>query len=565
GLLAAAALLVARPGPGDGPLPWRRWLRLHWPAMAGFVALTALMLWPLLPRLATHVPGHPGDAFEYVWKLELFSEQLLDRRQSPTFVPELMHPAGFELAHSEMTPANTLLGLPLTRLFGPIASYNLLNLASYVLSGFFCYLLIHRLGARRLAAFVGAIAFAFAVRRFYHLRGHLPLMPTQFLPLALYGLEGLLTRRRSWDAYVAAVGLALATWASLYYGTTFALFMAAYVPLRLGLRRVVPWAATSWRPLALGALVLVALVAPFAQPYLEVRAEGTALRQDLANLAVHAARPDDYLRPNPYHPLFGDWARQFQRGDGGEHLVAPGYSVMALAAVGLWLGRPRRLAVALAALIAATFVLTLGPFLALPGGALVPLPALLINQHVPLLDGIRVWNRVVLYLILCLACLIGLGLTAIRGRAYRTAACAAAALLLFELAAVTGYVPAGPRPVDRWLGARPGHGATIELPATPWPTGSQVLYASYQGRPSNLWYGTFPPPLFAEGLDALASFPSRRAINLLRRWGTAYVIVDEGALGPRAAEWAARAAALPELRLLYDEGGYRVYGLTARK
>lgn len=563
GLLILAALLVVRPQPGDGRLPWRAWLRLHWPALLGFVVLTALMQLPVLARLTTAIPGHPGDAFEYLWKLQLFSDSLVDLHRSPIFLPELMYPAGFELASSEITPANTLLGLPLTRLFGPIVSFNLLSLASYVLSGFFTYLLIHRLGARRLAAFVGAIVFAFTVRRFFQMyAGHLPLMPTQYLALALYGLEGLLTRRRSWDGFVTALGLALATWASLYFGTTFALFMAGYALLRTGLRPFAVWATATWRPLALGAVTLVALVAPFAQPYLELREQGATLRHERIHLEVHAARPGDYLPPNPYHPLFGAWAQQLHRLDGGEHLVSLGYSAMALATLGLLVARPRRLAIALAVLMAGCFVLTLGPFLDLPGGARIPLPALFIYEHVPILDGIRVWNRVVLYLVLCMAVLAGLALNELRGRAYVAGAVVAASVLLFELAATTTFTGAGPRPVDRWLAAQPARGATIELPATPVPGGAALYYTSFQDRPSNLWYGTFAPPLFAENSEALESFPSERAARLLQRWRTAYIIIDEAALQRRAPDWAARAAQLPQLKPVYSQDGYTVYRLA---
>lgn len=559
-LMVAAAAAVARPQPGEGRLPWRAWARLHWPALAGYVALTALMFLPILARLTSQIPGHPGDAFEYLWKLELFSDYLLERRQSPTFLPELMYPEGFELANSEITPANTLLGLPLTRLLGPIASFNLLNLASYVLSGFFSYLLIHRLGAGRLAAFVGGIVFAFTVRRYFQMSaGHLPLMPTQYLPLALYGLEGMLTRRRMWDAFVAAAALALATWASLYYGTTFALFMAAYALLRTGLRPLGAWLAATWRPLVLAAVVLAALVAPFAQPYLEIRGQGASLRHSLFHLSLHAAHPGDYLPPNPYHPLWGAWARPLHRSDGGEHVVTLGYSVMALSAIGLWAARPRRLVAALAALMAATFVLTLGPTLYLPGGGELPLPALFIYEHVPILDGIRVWNRVVLYIVLCAAVLTGLALSRASGRRYYALSGLAAAALLFELAAASPFTGAGPRAVDVWLGAQAGPGAAIELP--PLASGTDVFYASYQGRPSSVWYGTFTPPLYAENEAALDSFPGARALDVLERWQVRYVIVDERAMAAGRPGWEAELAAAGALEQAFRQDGFSVYVL----
>jgi len=569
--LAALAAALARPQPADGPLPWRDWWRAHRAALAGFVALTALMHLPLLLRFHTHIPGHPGDAFEYLWKLQIFSAYLVDRHQSPTFLPELMYPEGLELALSEITPANTLLGLPITRMFGPIVSFNSLNLVSYALSGFCTYLLARRLGARPLAAWVSGIIFAFALRRYFQMSaGHLPLMPTQYLPLALYGLHGLLTRQRNWDAFVAAVGLALATWASLYYGTTFALFLVGYAVLLIGPRRLPALAQVTWRPLLTGAIVLLALLAPFAQPYLEIRAQGVDMTHSIVHLRVHAARPGDFLLPNPYHPVWGGWAGQFQRYDGGEHVVFLGYSVILLMLISIWALRRQRLALTLVALSAITFVLTLGPELRLPGGATLPLPALFIYEHVPILNGIRIWNRVALYIVLAAALLTGLGLSILapRRRLYRAATLTAALLLIVELAAVSPFTTAEPRTVDLWLRAQQGRGAVIELPIGtpdyPLPSGSSLFYSLFYRKPSNMWYGTFNPPLYAEHVHALREFPAPQALRALQRLETEYLIVHAPALTAIWADWQRTVAAMPELERVYDDGFYTVFHLRQR-
>lgn len=566
--LAALAAALARPQPDEGPLPWREWWRAHRAALAGFVALTALMHLPLLLRFSTHIPGHPGDAFEYLWKLQIFSDYLIDRRQSPAFLPELMYPEGLELALSEITPANSLLGLPLTRMFGPIVSFNTLNLLSYVLSGFFTYLLARRLGAQPLAAWVAGIIFAFALRRYFQMSaGHLPHMPTQYLPLALYGLHGLLTRQRNWDAFVTAAGLALATWASLYFGSTFTLFLAGYVLLLIGPRRLPALLQTIWRPLVSGVVVLLALIVPFAQPYLEVRTQGVDMTHSIVHLQVHAARPGDFLLPNPYHPLWGAWAEQFQRRDGGEHVVFLGYTVILLMLISIWVLRRQRLTHTLVVLSAIAFVLTLGPELRLPGGAVLPLPALFIYEHVPVLNGIRVWNRVMLYIVLAAALLTGLGLSTLapQRRLYRTATLGAALLLIGELAAVSPFTTAEPRAVDLRLRAQPGQGAVIELPIGtpdyPLPSGSSLYYALFYRKPSNMWYGTFNPPLYAEHVHVLREFPAPEALRALQRLETEYLIVHTPALTAIWADWQETVAAAPELETVYNDGYYTVLHL----
>jgi hypothetical protein len=569
-LAALAAALLVRPQPGDtGHLPWRPWLRTHWPAFAGFVALTALMQMPLLPRLATQIPGHPGDAFEYVWKLQIFSDYLLERRQSPAFLPDLLYPEGLELAVSEMTPANTLLGLPLTALFGPVAAFNLLNLLSYLLSACCAYLLAHRLGAPRLAAWVGAIVFAFTLRRFFQMHaGHLPLMPTQYLPLALYGLEGLLTRRRSWDAFVAALGLALAAWASLYYGVALALFMGGYALLQCGLRGLAPWLQTSWRQLVLATVVLLALTAPFAQPYVELRGQGVATTHSLLQLEIHAARPLDYLRPNPYHPLWGD-AAQITPAGGGERFVMLGYVPMALMLAGLWAARGRRAVRTLALLSLGAFVLTLGPFLALPGGLRLPMPGLFIYEHVPVLNGIRIWNRFVILIALSAAVLASLALAGLARRParYYAGAAVAAILLIGELAAVTSFTRAEPRPVDLWLAQQPGRGAVIELPIDGLGeglSGNSLFHSLAYRKPSNMWYGTFYPPLYVESVEQLQQFPADAARQAMLRLGSEYLIVDVAGMDRRVPGWQETLATWPRLTQVHRWGGYTIYRLGRR-
>ncbi|EFO81268.1 hypothetical protein OSCT_0857 [Oscillochloris trichoides DG-6] len=229
--LLGLSTLVLQPQPTPLVLPWRQWFQHHWQALVGYTVLTGIMLYQILQNFTTAIPGYHGDAYEYLWKFQVFSDYLINKHQTPTFFSWLMYPEGFELANSEITTANTLLGVPLTWLFGPTVSFNILVLISAISSGFLTYLLACRLGVSRLAAWVGAIAFAFAIRRTQQMMGHMPLMPTQYLVLALYGLEGMISRRRTWDAFLTGMGLALTTWASLYYGVTFIFIYGWLCPL----------------------------------------------------------------------------------------------------------------------------------------------------------------------------------------------------------------------------------------------------------------------------------------------------------------------------------------------
>ncbi len=559
GVCFGLGALLIRPGSPERLAPVRDWLRLHWAAFVGYLGVTLLMLAPMLPNFTTDIASVPGDSYQFIWNMQWWNDALLKEHVTPTFVPQLMYPGGFELAFSEMTPAHTLLGIPTTWLFGAVTSYNLLVFGSYVLSGFFTYLLAQRLGARRSAAFVAGLIFAFTVRRFYqHNAGHLNLMSTQWIPLTLYGWEGLLTRKRRWDGFVAGMGLALTTWATWYYGTTMPPLLMLYALFRQPLRQL-PELIGAWQPVVIMSAVTLALVVPVAQPYLEVRMSGVELSHGLIHLEVHSSRPEEYFYPNPYSPFWGTWARQIHRNEGGEHFVAVSYTalLLALAGIGLWWRRERSLVVTLVVVALSTVVLTLGPFLYPPWGGRIALPALFIYEHVPVLNGIRVWNRLVIYVVLCMAMLGALALTALPRRIGRPAAAVSGLLVLIECFSILSHSTPRPRPLDAWLAQQPDQGALIHIPVG--PSGIPAFYSLYNGKPINIWNGTFEPPIYSENVGALRSFPSPAALAVLERWGTSYVVVDERALNQLVPDWQARIAELPELSLAYREGGASIY------
>src|SRR5262249_16262140 len=88
--------------------------RLHTPSPAP-AAVTSALPFPLIPPFATHiVGGYGGDNFEYLWKVQWFADALASGYGSPVFAPQVFYPTGADLTISELTPAHTLLGAPLT-------------------------------------------------------------------------------------------------------------------------------------------------------------------------------------------------------------------------------------------------------------------------------------------------------------------------------------------------------------------------------------------------------------------------------------------------------------------
>lgn len=556
--LAASIALLSRPPAEAAPIfPARRWLREHWPAFAGFALVTGLMLAPLLARLSSAIVGPAGDNFEYVWKMSWFAEALLVRRTTPIGSPQVYFPSDTELTISDMTPAHTLLWLPLTALAGPVVAYNLAVVLSFFLTACFTYLLARRLGAGRGPAWVAGLIFAFCLERTSHLiDGHFGMVGSQWLALTLYGWEGVLSRRRRWDAVVAGVGAALLVWTSSHYAATFPFLLAIYTAIRLSLPELRAL-LRDWRLPAIVLAIAVPLTLPLAQPYVDAMLRGDSYSHPYAQVLSNSATPRDYLLPSPYHPIWGDSARRLYGREGAEFYVAVGLTATALALAGLLAARRRREAWALAAALALAAVMSLGPELRLPGGGVLALPAKYLYSRAPIWGEIRNWSRMGMYVALCAALLAGLGLAALPRRWQALGVTIAAALVLAESATAWPLSSTAPRPVDTWLREQPGQGAFVQIPR---PAGGYSHYLTLlTGKPTSQGTGKYAPALQREERDTLYDFPDESSLRLAQRWGIEYFVVLEGPMDRDAPGWREALAAQPLVALAYRADGVSVY------
>jgi hypothetical protein len=561
GIFTVLLLLLRRfPPRQERIMPIRLWLAAHGIAFASYAVIVAIMLFPLLSGFASQLPGPQGDNFEYAWKLQWFSDSLLGRQVSPMYAPHIYYPAGIELTISEITPANTLFALPLTWLAGPVVSYNTLVLLAFLLSACFTYLLACRLGAARPAAWAAGLAFAFYLGREYHMiDGHLGFIGSQWLVLALYGWEGVLTRRRVWDAVVAGLGLTLTFWTSWHYGTTFPLLLALYTLLRLDHGG---WATLlkDWRLLVVIAALVVPLVAPYAQPYVEAQVRGESYDHPYVQLLQNSATLRDYVLPSPFQPLWGRLVAPLYGRAGSEFLVSLGYTVMLLALAGVWIGRRQRVVWGLVAVLLVALVMSFGPELTLPNGGRLLMPANYLFEHsVPLFGDIRTWSRMSMYVALCAALLAGRALSAIPSRRLPLAAGIAGALILLESAIALPVSSAAPRPIDAWLRQQPEQGAVVQFPRG--AGGLSYYYTLFNGKPTVQGSGKYSPALYREERELLYYFPDPRAIRLLQRWGTDFIVVNDGPMDENGRGWREQLAQQPLVTEAFRSQGYTVYRL----
>ncbi len=576
-----------------------------------FLVLAVIVTWPLALHLGTHIIGpFHGDNLEYVWKIWWVKHALIDLRQSPLIQPDIFYPYGYPLAYGEITPIHTYLGLPLTVLLGPVATYNLFILVSFVLSGLFTYLFVRRWTRSSPAGIVAGIIFAFCPYRMARIAGNLPLVDTHWLPLCLLFVERYIGRRRWGDAALAGLSFSALALSSWYYMAALGLLLPVYL-----LARVRGWRDQDWKSWMQGGLVfgLVASVSifPFLVPYLGVQQTGEAM-VPLEQAAFWSASLTDYLTPNPRHFLWGDWVREhltfYIGGLPYEFLLGWGLVSTILALYGWRRGSTREWGW----WIVIALVLSLGPVLTLfsrtisfpapagfsrlangaldwlgrhslvhepyalapPGSVAIPLPALLLRWFVPGLAGMRSWGRFAIFATFGVAVLGGIGVSSFMQEGLETrpsratvfgrwsVAVLLAGLVFFEF--YTGpqqLVEPGPRPVDEWLAARPERATIIQLPLAVALSGPQMYYTIHHQQRLASGYGTYLPILFETSYPELDEIASDRAVHTLATWGGRgidLILVDERDMPSDDPRWE-MIASQSRLELETIQDGVRVY------
>lgn len=365
----------------------------YWPktgaVILGYSLLTLAVTYPVVRQLPTAVAGFSGrDSFQHIWYQWWLKEALLELAAWPNWVTALYYPLVINHPVLALHPYVPLTSLPLTLVLGPLISYNLAFLLSFILSGLSGYLLCRYLCRHNGAALIGGLIFAFYPNRMGHAAaGHLLLVTNYFLPL--YALSLLILLRRPsariilWHGIITVM-LALTQPTHIGYGIIpiFLFLVGGHFFGRLTARFKPPQPASprhSPSPLRLLASLMAAGVVsliifwPFAWPIWQQSQQNDLTYLTPANLTEHSSDLLAFILPSPYHPLllWLGWTPSFSSAiinsprDLEEQLAYPGIIALGLVSVGLW---RRRSAGVWFALTLACALFSLGPQLKIAGG-----------------------------------------------------------------------------------------------------------------------------------------------------------------------------------------------------
>jgi hypothetical protein len=154
--------------------------------------------------------GSGPDPFSYMWFMSWWPHALL-HGHNPFVTDALFAPGRINLGAADLVPGAALLVAPVTLLFGPLVSYNLVALAAPVLAAFFAFLLCRYVSRSFPAALVGGYIFGFSAYTLGHLLGHLDLLLIFPIPAAVHLVLRLIDGRIGRRAFLALMTLTLAS------------------------------------------------------------------------------------------------------------------------------------------------------------------------------------------------------------------------------------------------------------------------------------------------------------------------------------------------------------------
>lgn len=327
-----------------------RWWAPVQPAGAA-LAYTLLALawtWPLAAGLTRDLPWDLGDPLLNCWILAWHFHQagrLLGgdlSALSSWWHPGIFHPTPYALGHSELLAGQAAFGAPVYLATGNIIlTYNVLFIASIVLSGVGMYLLVRdmalgsgtSLPARQWqaggAGFVAGLLYAFALYRVCQ-GPHLQVLSGQWLPFVLWGLHRWWDHGRLHAAVWAGVALGLQNLSNGYYLIYAAMLLPPYVLAQMAMRGVLTRGRAWIGPLVTMA-VGAAITVPLLTPYLRLRALGQPPRP-LSAVSMYSADTFGWLTANDQLWWWGSRLRTLVRPEGD---LFPGLVPLVLAAVAL--------------------------------------------------------------------------------------------------------------------------------------------------------------------------------------------------------------------------------------
>lgn len=531
-----------------------------------FAAASLVTTYPVALHLFDAIPGWAGDPMVFFFSIWWYGQEGFNFINQPV-VPYIFHPYGVPYhRYGDFAPINVLL-LPVIRSLGPIFTYNLSMILSFILSAYFTFLLARNLTGSWKAGILSGTFFSFSAYHFSRVIGHLNLMHIEWFPLLILATKMAIDTQKLRYFLLAGVSYTLLFLSSGYYAYIGALLIVPFAFLYLR------WSGK--RLPVLPTLVAIAIPAillfPFIYSTLQLKSTGI-IHGSIGWTYIHSADLLNYFWYNPFSMLFGKTVMSvpLKTSIPTEQALYLGMVPLALAAIAL-LSRKSRSFVALHAkifaLIGISFViLSLGPVLKMNNdmavlpvdgsrqilakaselvgvnekerqmmlelkGLPIPMPYLVPYFTLPFFNTMRVPSRFGIIVYLSVAVLAGIGYSILEKAKPKKLAGTifVAALLIYSLEIMPSPYPTmspKARPVDDFIASQPGDFAIIEYPVSIYDC-DYLGHIPFHKKEIVNFCSSFLPPNAVETINKLKIFPpSEDALDFFRKNNVRYALVN---------------------------------------
>lgn len=201
---------------------------------------TVLFFYPSFASLGSTLIGIPEDNMQTLWVLWYGNEVFAHHSGSILATDMIYYPEGTSLLYHAFTFYNLFLSFLLRQFMSVIATYNVLMLSTFVLSGLGAFMLIRYLTRSNWLSLVGGFIFAFNPWHFVRSLHHLNLAAMQFIPFfVLYFIKSVREGRKR-DLILALLFFLLNALCSWNY-MIFCLYFMALGYIYLAIRRHRIW------------------------------------------------------------------------------------------------------------------------------------------------------------------------------------------------------------------------------------------------------------------------------------------------------------------------------------
>ena len=350
-----------------------------------YLAITLVMFWPITTSFATRIAASGGDAYQSMWNI-WWILHAVSSGHSIWETNLLYWPVGANLITQDLEPISALISAPFS-LISLAAAYNFIFILGFVLSGLGMYLLANYMTKSRYASVIAGIIFTFSAVHVAQAYGHINYTNLEWLPIfVLLLLKTLDTGKYKYAVMLGISFVLLMFMADIELGVQaillFIAILAGYLAIK-GKRHLV----LRWRTLInIGIFMASAfIVGAWAYiPILHFLGSGGTSTANSLNGVLHnelwSADLESFLLPSQYNGIFHSISNgyaQIYKGDPTETTTYIGYSVIALALIGLY-GEKRRKTMIFWGIVAILFLLlALGPKVIISGN-----PELMPNANV---------------------------------------------------------------------------------------------------------------------------------------------------------------------------------------